>query len=116
METKRLVLREMRPDDVEAIFAIYGDEEVMHYRDVLALSRLEEAQDFLEQIRARCEQGEEMHWGITLKGEEQLVGTCGYSWHLGPPLDPLVMIWPGAIGSKGSWRRRSGPCFTLALR
>lgn len=89
LETKRLVLREMRPDDAEAIFAIYSDEEVMRYRDVLAFSRLEEAQHFLEQIRARCEQGEEIHWGITLKGEEYLVGTCGYSWHLGPPFGSI---------------------------
>jgi ribosomal-protein-alanine N-acetyltransferase len=90
LETRRLVLREMGPEDAEAIFAMYGDEEVMRYRDVLAFTRLEEAKHFLEQMRSRCEQGEEMHWGITLKGEEQLVGSCGYSWHLGRPF--------GAIG------------------
>ena len=27
LETKRLVLREMRPEDAEAIFAMYSDEE-----------------------------------------------------------------------------------------
>ena len=100
LETKRLVLREMRAADAEAIFAIYSDEEVMRYRDILAFSRLEEAQHFLEQMRARCEQGEEMHWGITLKGEEQLVGTCGYSWHLGRPF--------GVIGydlARRSWKQ-----------
>lgn len=100
LETKRLVLRQMRPADAEAIFAMYGDEEVMRYRDVLAFSRLEEAQLFLEQVRSRYEQGEEMHWGIMLKGEEQLVGTCGYSWHLGRPF--------GAIGydlARCYWRQ-----------
>ncbi len=90
LETKRLVLREMRPEDTGAIFALYGDAEVMRYRDVLAFTRLEEAQHFLEQMRSRSQQGEEMHWGITLKGEDQLVGSCGYSWHLGRPF--------GAIG------------------
>jgi ribosomal-protein-alanine N-acetyltransferase len=89
LETKRLVLREMRRADAEAIFAIYGDAEVMRYRDVLAFTRLEEAQHFLEQTLALCHQGEEMHWGITFKGEEQLVGCCGYSWHLGPPFGVL---------------------------
>lgn len=100
LETKRLVLREIRPADAEAIFAMYGDEEVMRYRDVLAFSRLEEAQLFLEQVRSLGEQGEEMHWGIMLKGEEQLVGTCGYSWHLGHPF--------GAIGydlARNYWRQ-----------
>lgn len=89
LETKRLILREMRPDDAEAILAMYSDEEVMRYRDVAAFSRLAEARQFLEQVRARYVQGEEVHWGITLKAEEQLVGTCGYSWHLGPPFGAL---------------------------
>ena len=83
LETKRLILRQMRPEDAKAIFRIYGDEEVMRYRDVLAFTRLEEAQQFLEGVRARYQQGEEMHWGITLKGEDSLIGSCGYSWHLG---------------------------------
>jgi [ribosomal protein S5]-alanine N-acetyltransferase len=90
LETKRLILRQMWPEDAEAIFGMYGDAEVMRYRDVLAFTRLEEAQQFLEQMCSRCEQGEEMHWGITLKGEERIVGCCGYSWHLGRPF--------GAIG------------------
>jgi len=67
LETKRLVLRKLRLADAEAIFAIYGDAEVMRYRDVLSFTHLEEAQHFLEQMLALCEQGEEMHWGITLK-------------------------------------------------
>jgi len=83
LETKRLVLRQMRPGDAEAIFRIYGDEEVMRYRDVLPFTRPEEAQQFLEGVRARYQQGEEMHWAITLKGEDSLIGSCGYSWHLG---------------------------------
>ena len=90
LETKRLVLREMRPEDAEAIFQLFGDEEVMRYRDVLTFTHLEEAQQFLALVRARYEQGEEMHWGITLKGKDSLIGTCGYSWHLGPQF--------GAIG------------------
>ena len=83
LETKRLVLRQMRPGDAEAIFRIYGDEEVMRYRDVLPFTRPEEAQQFLEGVHARYQQGEEMHWAITLKGEDSLIGSCGYSWYLG---------------------------------
>ena len=57
LETKRLILRQMRPEDAKAIFRIYGDEEVMRYRDVLAFTRLEEAQQFLEGVRACYQQG-----------------------------------------------------------
>lgn len=100
LETKRLILREMRTEDTEAIFRMYGDEEVMRYRDVLAFTRLEEAQRFLEEARTRYERGEEIHWAITLKGEDALIGTCGYSWHLGPRF--------GAIGydlARRSWKQ-----------
>ncbi len=81
LETKRLVLRQMRPGDAEAIFRIYGDEEVMRYRDVLPFTRPEEAQQFLEGVHARYQQGEEMHWAITLKGEDFLMCV---------PLSPMV--------------------------
>ncbi len=83
LETKRLVLREMRPEDAKSIFSIFGDEEVMRYRDVLGFTQLEEAQQFIEQMHSSCELGEETHWGITFKGEDHMVGICGYSWHLG---------------------------------
>lgn len=108
LETTRLVLREMQPADAEAIFALYSDAEVMHYRDVLAFTRLEEAQHFLEQMGSRCQQGEEMHWGITLKGEDQLVGSCGYSWHLGRPF--------GAIGYDLARRYWKQGIMTEAIR
>ncbi|MGZ3609543.1 MAG: GNAT family N-acetyltransferase [Ktedonobacteraceae bacterium] len=83
LETKRLVLREMRPEDAEAIFGIFGDEEVMRYRDMLAFTHLESARQLIEQMRSHCELGEETHWGITFKGDDHVVGICGYSWHLG---------------------------------
>lgn len=82
LETKRLVLREMRPEDAEAIFHILGDEEVMRYYEMPVFIRLEEARQTLERVRSRRERGEGMRWGITIKGEDTVVGSCGYSWHL----------------------------------
>jgi [ribosomal protein S5]-alanine N-acetyltransferase len=100
LETERLILREMQLEDAEAIFEMFSDEEVMRYRDVLAFSRLQEAQQFLISVRAHFTQGEETHWEITLKGKDSLVGTCGYSWHLGPHF--------GAIGydlARAYWKK-----------
>jgi len=34
LETKRLILRQMRPEDAKAIFRIYGDEEVMSQKRI----------------------------------------------------------------------------------
>ncbi len=100
LETKRLILREMQAEDAGAIFQLFSDEEVMRYRDVMAFTHLEEAQHFLEVALARYERGEETHWAITLKGEDALIGCCGYSWHLGPHF--------GAIGydlARLYWKR-----------
>jgi len=83
LETKRLVLRELRPEDAEAIFGIFGDEEVMRYRDMPVFTHLESARQLIEQMRSHCELGEETHWGITFKEDDHVVGICGYSWHLG---------------------------------
>ena len=33
LATKRLVLRELRPDDMESLFAVLGDEEVTQFYD-----------------------------------------------------------------------------------
>ena len=81
LETKRLVLRELRLTDTEALFEIFSDEAVMRYYDRPALTRLEEARQIIERNRLRFERGEGIRWGITLKGEDHVVGSCMFSWH-----------------------------------
>ena len=82
LETKRLVLRELRPTDAEALFQVLSDETVMQQYDRAPLTRLEEAQQIIERHRSRFERDEGIRWGITIKGENRVVGSCGYSWHL----------------------------------
>jgi len=82
LETKRLVLREVRLTDTEALFEVFSDEAVMQYYDRLPLTRLEEAQQIIERHQSRFEHGEGIRWGITIKGEHRVVGSCGFSWQL----------------------------------
>lgn len=83
LETKRLLLREIRQEDTEAVFSILSDEEVMRYYDRLPLTSVQEAQQIIEWHQRRFESGEAIRWGITIKGENHLIGNCGYSWNLG---------------------------------
>jgi ribosomal-protein-alanine N-acetyltransferase len=77
LETPRLVLRELRPDDAAAAFAFYADPDVVRYYDS-PLARVEQARQEIAHHRRRFETGEAIRWGIVVKGEGRVAGTCGY--------------------------------------
>ncbi len=77
-ETERLVMRHTQDLDIEAVFAIYGDLEVMRYlgREPKALESLEEAQAMIDRRKALREQfGDAMgSWGIVEKESGRFIG------------------------------------------
>jgi ribosomal-protein-alanine N-acetyltransferase len=77
LETPRLLLRELRPEDAAAAFEFYSDAEVVRYYDS-PLGELEQARREIAHQRRRFEDGEAIRWGIVVKGEGRVVGTCGY--------------------------------------
>jgi [ribosomal protein S5]-alanine N-acetyltransferase len=86
ISTQNLVLRRMQATDAEALFGILSDERVTQYYDDETFGDIQQAS---EQIAAwengyqsrRC-----IRWGITLKDDPTLIGTCGYygfhTWHM----------------------------------
>jgi [ribosomal protein S5]-alanine N-acetyltransferase len=66
LETERLLLRKMRLDDAQAMFAYASDPEVTRYV-------LWETHPLVED----SERGEFGGWGVVLKGSGAFVGTCG---------------------------------------
>jgi len=77
LETERLILRELRAGDVEAIFQFLSDEEVVRYYDQ-PMIHLQQAYNLIQRHRTRFENGEAIRWGITIKGENRVVGSCGF--------------------------------------
>lgn len=75
LETKRLILREMTPDDLPALCLMLQDEEVM-YAYVHAFSDAE-ARDWLERQLARYRQYGFGLWAMTLRDDGELIGQCG---------------------------------------
>ena len=74
--TARLTLRALTPDDVPALFAIFGDPEVCRYWSHPALPHLAAAAELQAHI-ARCFAERSLfQWGIAERDTGRVVGTC----------------------------------------
>ena len=81
LETERLILRKMTPNDVGAVFAYASDPEVARYVLWETHRSIEDSRAFVELVVSRYESGGEPEWGIVYKGDHRFVGTCGIvSW------------------------------------
>ncbi|MCC6818970.1 MAG: GNAT family N-acetyltransferase [Bacteroidia bacterium] len=78
IETNRLILRGITEKDVDEIFILRSDSDMMQFiprpkckdkTDALALIRI---------IQMGIQKRESVNWGITLKGENKLIGTIGF--------------------------------------
>ena len=86
LETKRLILRRLQGTDSDALYSILGDEEVTRYYDDATFIQVSQANEQIEAwengfLHRRC-----IRWGIKIKENGALTGTCGYygihPWHM----------------------------------
>jgi len=79
METERVVLRALRMDDCDFVFREWADPVVTHYIcDEEPLRIREQAEEMLRLLQTPEEMPNFKRWGIELKAEGCLIGTCGY--------------------------------------
>lgn len=78
IETPRLRLRELEPDDATAVFEMFGDPEVTRFYDVTTMTDLAQAQSLAERLRRRFHDRTGIRWAIERKDDNIVVGTCGY--------------------------------------
>jgi len=77
LETARLLLREIYPDDVEAVFQCWmQDEDVSRYMCWKASSDMNEAKKFVEFELGNLENDAWNRWIIVLKETSEIIGTC----------------------------------------
>lgn len=74
--TERLLLREITPEDVPALFGVFGDPVVCRYRLRPALPDLAAAAAFQADVARRFQEREMFQWGIAGRADGTLVGTC----------------------------------------
>ena len=79
LETGRLRLRKMTNDDADSLIAIFNDEEVNRYLSGgPPCSNRVEAISTLDWMQSWFDARGGLRWGITLKGEDKVIGTCGF--------------------------------------
>lgn len=77
IETEHLILRQIQVSDASALFAFFSDEEVIEQSDKRHRS-VEESQTFIRKLQEWYRRHENVEWGITRKGDDVLIGTCGF--------------------------------------
>ncbi len=78
LESARLLLRQIEPDDVDEIFALRSNAENMKYIPRPLVTNNEEALEHIKMIQQKIETNEGINWAITLKGNPKLLGIIGH--------------------------------------
>lgn len=78
LETERLYLRRVVNEDVNEIFALRSDQEVMKYIPRPLLKTDEDALEHIAMIDEKIDSNEGINWAITLKGNPKLIGIIGH--------------------------------------
>lgn len=81
LETARLFLRQITVNDAPQVFFLRSDEEVMKYIDRTPAASLADAIDFIKLIEAAQLNNEGISWGITLKENNEMIGSIGF-WRM----------------------------------
>jgi len=97
LETERLILQEMTLDDVEFYFHHFNNDKIIEGCCFPGPRTLEAAKEELERYCiSPFKEDKGIRWGIVRKGDNELIGTCGYyDWNkttrraeIGYDLDP----------------------------
>ncbi len=83
LTTNRLFLRQIQPKDAEALFETLSDQQVMEFYGHEPHQSLDDTHALMQHIQARYDRREAIRWGITLKGEDTVIGSCSFH-HFGP--------------------------------
>lgn len=78
LETERLALRQLRLEDAADIYDYFSMDEVTMFYDLDSFTELKQAEDLIVYWNNRFNNIEAIRWGITLKSEDRIIGTCGF--------------------------------------
>jgi len=78
LETERLQLRRLINEDVNEIFALRSDQEVMKYIPRPLAKTKEDAMAHISMINEKIDSNEGINWAITFKDNPKLIGIIGH--------------------------------------
>lgn len=76
--TKQLILRGPEPKDLQHVYDICSDPEVMRYYGVKPYDSMEKAEKHLDWLASLHRENKGLRWVITLKDEDQYIGDVGF--------------------------------------
>lgn len=83
LATQRLRLRQIQATDAEALFAIRSDKQVMEPYGQEPHRSLDATRKLIYRLQHFYEQHEAIFWGVTLKQENTVIGSCTI-WNIRP--------------------------------
>ena len=81
LTTGRLLLRQLMPEDAEAIFSLRNDETVNQYLGRPKTNTMAEAAAFIDKITKGITDNQSMYWVISLKENKEVIGTI-CTWNI----------------------------------
>ncbi|WP_099352491.1 GNAT family N-acetyltransferase [Fredinandcohnia onubensis] len=79
LETERLRLREIVHRDAQEIFNCFSNNDVTRYYGQDPLTKVEQAEQFVEFFAKNYKEKRGIRWGIELIETEELIGTIGFN-------------------------------------
>ena len=78
LETERLLLRRIDENDIEEVFALRSNPEIMKYIPRSLAKTKEDALEHIAMIEDKIINNVGINWGITIKGNDKIIGIIGH--------------------------------------
>jgi ribosomal-protein-alanine N-acetyltransferase len=78
LETERLLLRRLTPEDAADVFLMRSDPEVMRFIPRPIAQSVQDAADLIQLTNDFLEKNEKINWGMESKETRQIIGMIGY--------------------------------------
>ncbi|AGK97213.1 GNAT family N-acetyltransferase [Clostridium pasteurianum] len=78
IKTNEIMLRKLNFNDIQDMFEIFSDEEVLKYYDVLPHKNIEDTERLFFTFTNNYKDNKAIRWGIVNLENNKLIGTCGF--------------------------------------
>ena len=81
LQSNRLSFRQINNEDVNEIFFLRSDSRAMEFLDSAPAKNKKDALGYIDRANASIDKNDGITWGITLKGEDKVIGYIGF-WNM----------------------------------
>lgn len=111
LETERLILRRWTPDDVDALFEMCRDPQVMrHIGDRRPWTDISRAHLWLERVAAAYREHGYGRLAVVEKASGRVIGSCGFGEPNTPPGIDLGYVFARSAWGRGLATEAAGAC------